>query len=178
MYYLSDYHSPVGRLTLVGTGACIVGLRLAGQGGSHAETPPGFLVDDDQAVFVKGKKWLDRYFEGRRPSPDALTLAPDGNEFRQAVWRFLLEIPYGETTTYGALALKTAQFFDKRAMSAQAVGGAIGHNPIPIIIPCHRVIGAGGNLTGYSGPIDIKIRLLKHEGVDMRSIVSRLCIAD
>ena len=122
---------------------------------------------DDIPVFVKTKKWLNRYFAGQKPSINELPLAPSGNEFRQNVWKLLCEIPYGETTTYGELARKIAKQMNKTSMSAQAVGGAVGHNPVSIIIPCHRVVGTGGNLTGYAGGIDIKIKLLKLEGVDM-----------
>ena len=96
-----------------------------------------------------------------------LPLAPVGGEFRQAVWKILCDIPYGEVTTYGEIARKMAARGNRRSMSAQAVGGAVGHNPISIIIPCHRVVGAGGSLTGYAGGIAAKISLLKLEGADM-----------
>ena len=108
-----------------------------------------------------------RYFAGGRPPVAELPLAPVGGEFRQAVWKILCDIPYGEVTTYGEIARKMAARGNRRSMSAQAVGGAVGHNPISIIIPCHRVVGAGGSLTGYAGGIAAKIRLLKLEGVDM-----------
>lgn len=90
-----------------------------------------------------------------------------GSEFRQTVWQALCEIPYGELTTYGELSQKIAARLGKQQMSAQAVGGAVGHNAISIIIPCHRVVGATGSLTGYAGGIDKKLQLLKHEGVNM-----------
>jgi methylated-DNA-[protein]-cysteine S-methyltransferase len=96
-----------------------------------------------------------------------LPLAPQGSAFRRAVWRLLTQIPYGEVTTYGALAQQMAQATGRERMSAQAVGGAVGHNPISIIVPCHRVVGANGSLTGYAGGVATKQRLLEHEGVDM-----------
>ncbi|WP_295925618.1 methylated-DNA--[protein]-cysteine S-methyltransferase, partial [uncultured Akkermansia sp.] len=113
------------------------------------------------------KDWLDRYFAGGRAPIAQLPLAPVGGEFRQAVWKILCGIPYGEVTTYGEIARKMAARGNRRSMSAQAVGGAVGHNPISIIIPCHRVVGTGGSLTGYAGGIAAKIRLLELEGVDM-----------
>ena len=100
------------------------------------------------------------------PLPSELPLRPNGGDFRQAVWKILCGIPYGEVTTYGAIAKKIAAQ-SGRPMSAQAVGGAVAHNPISIIIPCHRVVGANGSLTGYAGGIAAKIRLLEHEGVDV-----------
>src|SRR5699024_5558654 len=96
-----------------------------------------------------------------------LSLAPIGSEFRQGVWRILREIPYGEVITYGDIAKKMAEKMGKKSMSSQAVGGAVGHNPISIIIPCHRVVGSNGSLTGFSGGIPMKIKLLELEGVDV-----------
>ena len=93
-----------------------------------------------------------------------MPLKPQGSEFRQVVWQILCEIPYGQTTTYGAISKEAAKRLGKKSMSAQAVGGAVGHNPISIIIPCHRVVGSDGSLTGYAGGIDKKIKLLQHEG--------------
>lgn len=106
-------------------------------------------------------------FFRKRPEPSELPLAPIGGEFRRTVWELLCEIPYGELTTYGQIARDAAKRLHRESMSAQAVGGAVGHNPISIIIPCHRVVGTGGSLTGYAGGIDKKIWLLKHEGVKM-----------
>lgn len=118
-------------------------------------------------VFAAAKDWLDRYFAGGNPPIAELSLAPAGGEFRQAVWKILCGIPYGEVATYGKIARKMAARGNKRSMSAQAVGGAVVHNPISIIIPCHRVVGSGGSLTGYASGIDAKIRLLELEGADM-----------
>ena len=166
MYYSTQYCSPVGRLTLACDGERLTGLWLEGQkyfGGRCGPLVPreGFPILD------RAREWLDRYFAGERPTPSALPLAPAGSEFRQVVWRVLLEIPYGTVVTYGAVARETAARLGRKSMSGQAVGGAVGHNPISILIPCHRVVGAGGSLTGYAGGIGKKIRLLQHEGVDV-----------
>ena len=127
-------------------------------------------MKNDLKIFFKAKSWLNGYFSGEKPLPHMLSLAPSGSEFRKAVWKCLCEIPYGETVTYGTISKRIAEQFGKSTMSAQAVGGAVGHNPISIIIPCHRVIGAKGNLTGYAGGIDKKIQLLKHEGIDTENL--------
>ena len=115
---------------------------------------------DDLPVFRQAAAWLDAYF-AKQPLPDLPPLAPRGSDFRQVVWRLLLEIPYGQVTTYGALA----QILRDRGISAaaQAVGGAVGHNDISLIIPCHRVVGTNGSLTGYAGGIDKKAALLRLE---------------
>ena len=120
---------------------------------------------DDDITLAKAKKWLDSYFKGEKPRITDLNLAPSGSDFAKVVWKLLCEIPYGEVTTYGEIARKVAKIMNRSTMSAQAIGGAVGHNPISIIIPCHRVVGANGSLTGYAGGIDKKIFLLKHEGV-------------
>ena len=122
---------------------------------------------DDLPVFRQAAAWLDAYF-AKQPLPDLPPLAPKGSDFRQAVWKLLLEIPYGQVTTYGALA----QILRNRGISAaaQAVGGAVGHNPISILIPCHRVVGADGSLTGYAGGVEKKRFLLALEGVDMTNL--------
>ena len=131
----------------------------------------GYFEEKNLAVFDQTKRWLDLYFSGREPGFTP-ALNPAGSAFRRAVWEILLKIPYGKTTTYGQIAREIAAARGLAKMSAQAVGGAVGHNEISIIIPCHRVIGAHGNLTGYAGGIDRKIKLLKLEGVDMRGLFS------
>ena len=120
-------------------------------------------VDGASYIFDRAQEWLERYFAGEKPSPEELPLRPEGTVFRQMVWRELLHIPYGQVTTYGSLAKAVARKMGRETMSAQAVGQAVGHNPISIIIPCHRVVGANGSLTGYAGGLDRKIRLLKLE---------------
>ena len=118
--------------------------------------------------YCKKRKhgWTD-IFGAKKPKISELPLAPIGNDFRQAVWKILCEIPYGEVITYGGIAKKIAAQRGLSRMSAQAVGGAVGHNPISIIIPCHRVVGTNGSLTGYSGGLDLKIKLLDFEGVNL-----------
>lgn len=129
----------------------------------------GYFEEKNLAVFDQTKRWLDLYFSGREPGFTP-ALNPVGSAFRRAVWEILLKIPYGKTTTYGQIAREIAAARGLAKMSAQAVGGAVGHNEISIIIPCHRVIGAHGSLTGYAGGIDRKIKLLKLEGVDVRGL--------
>jgi methylated-DNA-[protein]-cysteine S-methyltransferase len=148
-------------LTDAGNGA---GLTDAGNG-AGGWTEAGKRVDDP--VLRSARDWLESYFAGDRPSADGLRLAPAGSEFRQTVWDILKLIPYGETVTYGWIAQKIAAKKGKPRMSARAVGGAVGHNPISIIVPCHRVVGADGSLTGYAGGIRVKTELLKLEGADM-----------
>jgi O-6-methylguanine DNA methyltransferase len=152
---------------LASDGDNIIGLWMEGQKYFADTVDEEFKEKQDLAVFAKARKWLDHYFAGKNPAISALPLAPRGGEFRTAVWDILCEIPYGGYTTYGDIAKKMAARLGKATMSSQAVGGAVGHNPISIIIPCHRVVGANGSLTGYSGGIDKKIRLLELEGVDM-----------
>lgn len=116
-------------------------------------------------VFDEAVRWLDIYFDGRRPDFTPL-LNLEGTAFRKEVWQLLLQIPYGETTTYGELSAQLAAHRGLKQMSAQAVGGAVGHNPISIIVPCHRVVGTSGSLTGYAGGLAKKLALLKLEGID------------
>lgn len=121
------------------------------------------LINKDDEILNNTKKWLDQYFKGKNPSINELDLAPEGTEFRKSVWKVLCEIPYGKTITYNDIAIEIAQKRGIDKMSAQAVGGAVAHNPISVIIPCHRVIGSNGSLTGYAGGIDRKLFLLKLE---------------
>lgn len=113
-------------------------------------------------VFDETMRWLDIYFQGKEPGFTPL-MRPEGTEFRRAVWEILLTIPYGKTMTYGEISKMIAKQRGVAHMSAQAVGGAVGHNPISVIIPCHRVVGTNGNLTGYAGGIDKKAQLLNLE---------------
>lgn len=132
------------------------------------------ILNDKIDVLVEAKKWLDRYFNLEKPDVNELSLAPIGGDFRQSVWKILCKIPYGEVLTYGDIARKIAQDTGKKSMSAQAVGNAVGHNPISIIIPCHRVVGTNGDLTGYAGGLDKKIQLLKLEEVDINNLKDKL----
>ncbi len=169
MYSYTYYCSPVGRLLLAGADGKLTGVWIEGQKYYGRSAPETMVFDDGLHIFREARQWLDRYFSGGRPAAAELPLAPSGSAFWQMVWGFLREIPYGEVTTYGEIAKKVAAETG-RPMSGQAVGGAVGHNPISIIIPCHRVVGANGSLTGYAGGLAVKRRLLELEGVD----VSRL----
>lgn len=166
MFYTTEYSSPIGPLTLASDGEGITGLWMQGQK-YYAATMKGQVEGkSDVPIFAKAKKWLDAYFEGKKPAISDLSLSPSGSEFRKAVWDMLCEIPYGQCTTYGEIAKKLAAKMNKKSMSSQAVGGAVGHNLISIIIPCHRVVGSNGSLTGYAGGIAKKIKLLELEGVN------------
>lgn len=155
-----EYSSPLGVLTLAAENGELKGLWMEGQKyfGAGLALEPG----DDPAFRTAGR-WLDSYFRGERPGMEGLTLSPEGTPFRREVWELLLEIPYGEVTSYGELAARLSERTG-RAVPARAVGGAVGHNPISIIIPCHRVLGADGSLTGYAGGVERKSWLLRHEG--------------
>ena len=164
MQYRSEYRSPLGNLTLASDGERLTGLWLEGQkyfGGGVADAPRR----EDLPLFAQAKQWLERYFAGEQPAPLEPPLAPEGGAFRRLVWGLLLDIPYGQVTTYGGLAKKAAAKLGRSSMSPQAVGGAVAHNPISILIPCHRVMGSGGSLTGYAGGVEKKQWLLVHEGV-------------
>ena len=167
MFYKTDYNAPIGRMMIVSDDMRIAGVWLEGQKYFGGVIGEDLLRQDDLPVLQEAKSWLDRYFAGNKPQISELPLAPRGNAFRQAVWRILCAIPYGEVVTYGDIAKEIAQQRGIKTMSAQAIGGAVGHNPISVIIPCHRVVGANGNLTGYAGGLEVKIKLLMHEGVDM-----------
>ena len=159
MIYTAHYTSPLGGITLASDGMALTGLYFDGE----RDFPDlSAAHKKDLPVFGEVMRWLDLYFAGKEPdfSP---ALNPTGTAFQQAVWEILRTIPYGGTTTYGAIAKRLEKVRGKR-MSAQAVGGAVGRNPISILIPCHRVIGADGSLTGYAGGLDKKEYLLGLEG--------------
>lgn len=168
MYYATDYISPLGRVKLTTDGEALIGLWLEGQKYFGGKVKEEFVENRSLPVLENAKDWLDRYFAGKKPEISELPLAPMGSAFQQGVWELLCEIPYGQVTTYGEIAKKMAARMGKSSMSGQAVGGAVGHNPISIIIPCHRVVGANGSLTGYAGGIKKKVKLLEHEGVDLQ----------
>lgn len=170
MLYTMYYDSPIGRLLLVEKEGALVGVWIEGQKYFLGSLNEDMEEKEDSKILNETKKWLDRYFRGERPEIDELSLTPLGSEFRKEVWKILCEIPYGEVTTYGEISKKIAKSRGIERMSAQAVGGAVGHNPIAIIIPCHRVVGADGNLTGYAGGIQRKIKLLKLEGAGMEKL--------
>lgn len=155
--FATDYTSPIGEMLIVSDGEAICGVWFYGQ--KHFPSFENLIQKDDLAIFSDVKNWFDDYFNGCNPKID-FKLNPQASQFRKKVWTILSEIPYGETMTYGEIASKISP-----TMSAQAVGGAVGHNPISILIPCHRVLGANGKLTGYAGGIDKKIALLKLEKI-------------
>ena len=169
MYYQIKYKSPVGIMMVVcdGQQKHTTGLWIEGQKYFQATLRQEPIPGEDISVLQKAANWLDAYFAGKKPQVSDLPLAPEGGEFRQDVWKILCEIPYGSVTTYKEIAKKMAVKMGRETMSAQAVGNAVAHNPVSVIIPCHRVVGTGGSLTGYAGGIDKKIKLLKHEGVDV-----------
>ncbi|MBQ8834531.1 MAG: methylated-DNA--[Oscillospiraceae bacterium] len=154
MVYYAAYPSPVGELLLTSDGISLTGLWM------NRETPAG--EGEEPEVLCRAKQWLDAYFRGE-DRPVDFSLAPEGSEFQKKVWDILLTIPYGKTLSYGTIARMLGE-----KMSAQAVGGAVGRNPISILIPCHRVVGAQGQLTGYAGGLDKKRWLLDHEGISYR----------
>ena len=159
MTYAAYYFSPLGRIVLMSDGTALTELDFA----EGVPEVSAVHTQKDLPVFREVCRWLDVYFAGR--DPGALPpLAPHGTAFQQAVWNILRGIPYGTTTTYGGIAARIAAARGGR-MSAQAVGGAVGRNPISILIPCHRVIGANGSLTGYAGGLDKKEYLLGLEGI-------------
>ena len=165
MQYIKHYNSPMGELLLTADEQGLTGLWIEEQKDMGFSPEPEH-VEGDCPALNKTIEWLDIYFEGRDP----VFLPPihlEGTDFRKVVWEILLEIPYGTTATYGGIAKQIAAKRGMARMSAQAVGGAVGHNPISIIVPCHRVVGADGSLTGYTVGLDKKIKLLEIEGVDM-----------
>ncbi len=168
MIKFSEQSFPLlGKLTFAAEDNRLVGLWLEGQKYFLSSYKNDLVRDDDDPTLFRAKEWIGRYVNGEKPEINELELAPNGGGFRQAVWKILCEIPYGEVTTYGKIAKEVAAIRGVEQMSAQAVGNAVGHNPISIIIPCHRVVGANVSLTGYAGGIDKKLSLLRHEGVDI-----------
>ena len=165
MVYTCRYQSPMGDILLAADEIGLTGLWFVGQK-YFAHTLSDEYISQETPILAEAKRWLDVYFSGEEPNFTP-PLHPIGSPFRQAVWQILLQIPYGQTTTYGEIARQLAEKHGIAHMSAQAVGGAVGHNEVSIIIPCHRVVGANGSLTGYAGGIDKKIRLLELEKTDM-----------
>lgn len=168
MVYTCRYASPLGGVLLAADESGLTGLWFDGAKYFAAGLPAERTVQETPAL-AEAKRWLDIYFSGRAPDFTP-PLHPAGSVFRQAVWTLLLRIPYGETSSYGEIARQLAAEKESAQMSAQAVGGAVGHNPVSLIIPCHRVVGADGSLTGYAGGIDKKLRLLELEGADTGSL--------
>lgn len=168
MIYTSKYNSPLGDILLAADEIGIRGLWFDGQK-YFAQGLSDERTECETAIIAEAKRWLDVYFAGKQPSFTP-PLHPVGSPFCQAVWQILLQIPYGQTITYGDIAKQLAQKLGVAKMSAQAVGGAVGHNEISVIIPCHRVVGTNGSLTGYAGGIDKKISLLQLEHAYMNGL--------
>lgn len=170
MLYTAGYESELtGRLELVSDGESLVGCWF--EGGRYGNHGLGDDMEpaDGLPVFEQARAWLDRYGAGMRPAPGELPLAARGSSFQKRVWKLLTEIPYGRTATYGEIARRIAAETGAGG-SARAVGGAVGRNPLCIIVPCHRVVGANGSLTGFGGGLATKIKLLEHEQVDMSAL--------
>lgn len=167
MICTAQYDSPVGKFLLAAREDALTGLWMERQKYFPEPGKEKWTAEPEYPVLIQACRWLDRYFAGEKPRCTELKLAPEGSRFRQIVWEILCQIPYGELTTYGKIAEEAARRLGREHMSAQAVGGAVGHNPLSIMIPCHRVVGTGGNLTGYAGGLEKKIALLTLEGVDM-----------
>ncbi len=159
MRELKFYFSPIGALTAEFEDGFLVGLSF-GRNGEETD-----LTEPNESVYERTREWLDEYFSGRKPEFD-LPIKLSGTPFRNMVWERLKSIKYGQTVTYGEIAEEAARLSGKSKMSAQAVGGAVGKNPIAIIVPCHRVLGKNGKITGYAGGVDKKAELLKIEGID------------
>ncbi len=168
MTFIQHYDSPLGGILLAADELGLTGLWFDGQK-YFARDLPAERAEQNTPALSAAKRWLDIYFTGREPdfTPPLHTI---GSEFRRDVWEMLLRIPYGQTTTYGELARQLAAKRGLPRLSAQAVGGAVGHNEISVIIPCHRVVGTNGSLTGYAGGIDRKVKLLELERTDMTGL--------
>ena len=166
MDYIHRCASPLGGITLASDGEALTGLWFDGQ--KHfAETLSREREEKALPVFAAAERWLAMYFGGRAPDFTP-PLRLRGTDFRRLVWEILLTIPYGQTASYGEIAAEAARRTGVPRMSARAVGGAVGHNPIALIVPCHRVVGADGSLTGYAGGVETKARLLALEGAAPR----------
>lgn len=161
MIFTCEIDTPLGKMTAAAEDEALTGLWFNGQK-YYPDKTDAWVGKAEHTVFAALRDWLADYFAGSN-TPPAFPLAPRGTLFRQAVWGILLAIPYGETMTYGAIAASVAARRGLPSMSAQAVGGAVGHNPISILIPCHRVVGTDGSLTGYAGGIERKEALLRLE---------------
>ena len=168
MEYTHHYDSPLGGITLASDGEALIGLWFDGQK-YFADVLENKNEEKALPVFDEADRWLDIYFSGKAPNFTP-PLNMKTTQFRKAVWEIMLTIPYGQTMTYAEIADRIAREKGLSRMSAQAVGGAVGHNSISLIIPCHRVVGTNGSLTGYAGGVDKKVKLLTMEKADMSSL--------
>lgn len=165
MEYKSIYKSKIGNIILTSDGKYLTGLWFDTSRFKHLRVVDQEKVDDELDVFKITKCWLDKYFNEENPDPKCVPIKLNGSKFSKRVWEILKEIPYGTVITYGEIASIIGKE-DNKKMSAQAVGHAVGHNPISIIVPCHRVVGKNGNLTGYGGGLDKKLGLFKVEKIN------------
>lgn len=161
MLYYAVLPSPVGELTLIAESNALIGLWFEGQQPNLTEA----VMDPTNPILAASINWLKAYFDGKNPSAQDIPVRFYGSSFQKCVWNHLRRVPYGESVTYGEIANRIAKEFGKDKMSAQAVGNAVGANPISIIVPCHRVLGSGGKLTGYAGGLDKKRSLLELEHI-------------
>ncbi len=169
MHYLSRYLSPLGGITLASNGTALTGLWFDGQK-YYAANLTDEQTEKNLPVFAQAREWLACYFKGHAPDFTPPFDINGTSAFRKKVWELLLEIPFGQVTTYGTIAAQMQEATGRR-VSAQAVGGAVGHNILSLIIPCHRVIGSDGNITGYAGGADKKLALLRLEGLDTSKLI-------
>ena len=168
MQYINHYESPLGGILLAADEAGLTGLWFEGQK-YFARSLQKEQEEKETPIFEQAKRWLDLYFSGKEPDI-SVPLHLLGTDFQKKVWEILRTIPYGHTMTYGEIARQLAAEKGSSRMSAQAVGGAVGRNPISILVPCHRVVGASGSLTGYAGGLDRKVKLLTLEKADMQRL--------
>ena len=168
MTFIQHYRSPLGGILLAADEVGLTGLWFDGEK-YFADNLPARHTVGETPTLAETKRWLDIYFTGREPG-FLPPLHPIGSAFRQSVWELLLRIPYGQTTTYGEIAQELAAKRGLARISAQAVGGAVGHNEISILIPCHRVVGMSGSLTGCASGISKKAKLLELERADMSAL--------
>ena len=165
MLYRCACQTPIGLINMVSDGDSVTALFLEGQRNADKRLLEIAAPVCELDVLKDARKWIYDYFAGRCPDPFTVSLNPSGNEFKLAVWKILREIPYGEVITYKEAAERVAERLGDENVSLQAVGNAISHNPIPIFIPCHRVVGSDGSLKGYSAGVDKKTKLLRLECV-------------
>lgn len=169
MNYIDNYNSPIGPITMASDGTQLVGLWFDGQKHDRDTLKDDLYMNKSLPIFDQTKLWLDIYFSGQAPDFTP-SIQLTGSPFKQLIASIMLSIPFGQIATYGQIAKEAARLTNKLHIAAQAVGGAVGHNSISIIVPCHRVVAASGSLTGYAGGIDKKIWLLKNEHIDFNKI--------
>ena len=169
MHYLNHYESPLGAMTMAGDGEHLTGLWFDGQKYDRSTIDGNAEFKPHLPVFTQTAQWLDTYFEGTDPGFTP-PIRVEGSDFKKMVTSIMLSVPFGATSTYARIAAEVARRLGRKQMSAQAVGGAVGHNPITLIVPCHRVLASDGSLRGYAGGVDRKERLLEMEGVNMSGL--------